>query len=107
MNPALWLCALLLILLAAEEGFVGRIRLGRSRRRRKRGRTGMNELIQQCLGKQCILYIGGGWGSNLAGTIEAVEGNWVSVRTKSGTELVNLDYINRIGEVPEKKKKSE
>ncbi len=65
----------------------------------------MNELIQRFLGRQCILYIGGGWGGNLTGTIEAIEGNWISVRTKSGVEMVNLDYINRIGEVPEKKKK--
>lgn len=107
MNPAIWLCILLpLFLLVLEESYVGRIRSGRVQRRRK-GSGRMNELIQQFLRKQCILYIGGGWGSNLTGTIEAIEGNWVSVRTKSGVELVNLDYINRIGEVPEKKKKSE
>lgn len=65
----------------------------------------MNVLIQRFLGKQCIIYIGGGWGGNLTGTIEAIEGNWISVRTSKSVELVNLDYINRIGELPEKKKK--
>lgn len=64
----------------------------------------MNELIQRFLGKKCILYLGGGWSSNLTGSIEAVEGNWISVRTDKSVELVNLDYINRISELPEKRR---
>lgn len=105
MNPALWLCILLpLLLVCAEERFVRRVRFGRRQRRRK-GHVTMNELIQHFLGKKCILYMGGGWGGSLTGTVEAIEGNWVSIRTDKSVELVNLDYVNRIGEAPEKKKK--
>lgn len=56
----------------------------------------MNELIQSFINKQCQVYSENG--NMVQGVIETVEGNWVSVQTKSGTELVNLDYISRIKE---------
>lgn len=56
----------------------------------------MNELIQSFISKQCQIYSENG--NVVQGVIETVEGNWVSVQTKSGTELVNLDYISRIKE---------
>lgn len=61
----------------------------------------MNELVRRFVGKQCTIYSENG--NTVQGTVEAVEGNWVSVKTKAGTELVNLDYISRIKEKPEKK----
>ena len=61
----------------------------------------MNELIQRFVGKTCTIYLGS-IGGDLEGVIEAVEGNWVSIRTKKSTELVNLDYISRRREKPEK-----
>lgn len=63
----------------------------------------MNELVQRFLGKNCYVYLGTAGGS-LLGVIETLEGNWISVRTKDTTELVNLDYICRIKEKPVKKK---
>lgn len=105
MNTAMWFCILLpLFLVLVAESSMGRMRFTR-RQRRRRVRTDMNELIQQFLGKKCILRVGGGWGGDLTGIIESVEGNWVSVRTANNMELVNLDFINRISEVTEKKKK--
>ena len=56
----------------------------------------MNELIQRFIGKQCQIYSENG--NSVQGMIETVEGNWVSVQTKQGTELVNLDYVSRIKE---------
>lgn len=106
MSPAILLCILLpLLLICMEESFIGRIRFGRRRRRKRKGNGEMNELVQQFLGKQVILHLGGGWGGDLTGTIETIEGSWVSVRTKKNVELVNLDYISRISEVLEKKEK--
>lgn len=103
MNPTLWLCILLpLLLIVTEESCAGRIRLGR--RRKRKGRVRMNELIQSFLGKRCVLHAGSGWGGDWTGTIEAVEGSWVSVRTDKGVELINLDYISRISACKEKKK---
>ena len=70
-------------------------------RRKKRGKITMNELIRRFVGKQCLVYSENG--NAVQGVVETVEGNWVSVQTKQGTELVNLDYISRIKEKPAKK----
>lgn len=56
----------------------------------------MNELIQRFVGKQCQICSENG--NTVQGVVETVEGNWVSVQTKAGTELVNLDYVSRIKE---------
>lgn len=87
---ALWLILLVMQQQKKKVRRVCRIR------RRKRGRISMNELVQRFIGKQCQIYTENG--STLLGVVETVEGNWVSVRTKAGTELVNLDYVSRIKE---------
>ena len=105
-SPAVWIALLAVFLLL----FAGRRRARnlrrRDRRRRKESRVSMNEMIRQLLGKRCVVCLDGGFGGSLTGVLEAVEDNWLSVRTgKSGAlELVNLDYVNRIQELPEKKK---
>ena len=52
------------------------------------------------------MLLDGSFGGSLTGVLEALEDNWLSVRTgKNGAlELVNLDYVNKISELPEKKK---
>ena len=107
MEPAVWIALLAVFLLL----FAGRRRLRnqrrrRDRRRRKENRFDMNEMIRQLVGKRCVVCLDGGFGGSLTGVLEALEDNWLSVRTgKSGAlELVNLDYVNRIQELPEKKK---
>lgn len=102
MQPAyfIWIVVFLIIFLARrQEKIVMRIR--RKRRRIRKEEIDMNELVQRFLGKNCIIYLGT-TGGDLRGTIEAVEGNWVSVRTKDTVEVVNLDYICRIKEKPVK-----
>ena len=107
MEPAVWIALLAVFLLL----FAGRRRLRnrrrrRDRRRRKENRFDMNEMIRQLVGKRCVVCLDGGFGGSLTGVLEALEDNWLSLRTgKSGAlELVNLDYVNRIQELPEKKK---
>ena len=96
----IWVVLFLVLLIAhRHEKLVLRIR---QRRRKREGNVDMNELVQRFLGKNCIIYLGT-TGGDLRGTIEAVEGNWVSVRTKDTVEIVNLDYICRIKEKPLKK----
>ena len=96
----IWIVLFLVIFVAhRHEKIVLKIR---QRRRKRKGNIDMNELVQRFLGKNCIIYLGT-TGGDLRGTIEAVEGNWVSVRTKESTEVVNLDYICRIKEKPLKK----
>lgn len=104
MNTTMLICIMMIILIAAglARRRVYRHRAIRLRRRRGKGRYTMNELVQRLIGKNCIICMGGFDGS-LEGVIESIEENWLSVRTKKTVELVNLDYINRIQEKPEKK----
>ena len=107
MEPAVWIALLAVFLLL----FAGRRRLRsqrrrRDRRRRKENRFDMNEMIRQLVGKRCVVCLDGSFGGSLTGVLEALEDNWLSVRTGKGgaLELVNLDYVNRIQELPEEKK---
>lgn len=101
MNPSfygvfmIWIVILLLYRQRKNVRRVCRVR------RKKRGKIAMNELIRRFVGKQCYVYSENG--NAVLGVVETVEGNWVSVQTKQGTELVNLDYISRIKEKPAKK----
>lgn len=96
MSTSGWLCLLLLMFvlyLAVGRGDLSR-RIAQ-RRRKKRRQKDMNELIARCVGKNCVVSMGG-MGTDVEGCVEAVEESWVSIRTKKGLELVNLDYIRRI-----------
>lgn len=54
----------------------------------------MNELIGKFLGKECVIYTFEG--NRVKGTIEKVEGNWLSISTTKATQIVNADFISRI-----------
>ncbi|MDU6203064.1 MAG: hypothetical protein E6626_16175 [Flavonifractor plautii] len=66
----------------------------------------MNEMIQRMLGKRCVVCLDGTFSNLVTGVLEGLEDNWLSVRTgKSGAlNLINLEYVNKITELPEKKK---
>ena len=107
MEPAVWIALLaVFLLLFAGSRRAKDLRRRRGRRRRKENRLRMNEMIRQLLGKRCVVCLDGSFGSSLTGVLESLEDNWLSVRTgKNGAlELVNLDYVNKISELPEKKK---
>lgn len=63
------------------------------KKHRKRRQEAMNELLQQYVGQEFILYT---MDAQVTGTIESVDGNWVAVKTKTNTDLLNTDYIIRI-----------
>ena len=96
MNPAYYSIIVLWLILYVSQWQKKNIQRVIRVKRRKRGKLPMNELIQRFIGKQCQIYSENG--NSVQGMIETVEGNWVSVQTKQGTELVNLDYVSRIKE---------
>lgn len=57
-------------------------------------------IIEQMLGKRCALDMEGLSGAT--GVLEKLDGNWISLRTDDKLELINLDYVTRILELPEK-----
>ena len=64
--------------------------------KRKKGRAAMtNELIKKYIGKYCYVTTGN-MGVSVKGKIVEVNENWVEVETKSGSEILNLDFIQNI-----------
>lgn len=63
------------------------------------------ELVKKFIGKKCIFSGDVGGLSVPTGVLISVEENWVEIEAKGKTQLVNLDYVSKIEEYPEKKKK--
>lgn len=103
MNPAIYISIFLplLVILLEQEQTNAQMRTIQiiKRKARKEG-TSMNESVKQFIGKSCMIYT---YNAQLTGMVVSVEDNWLTIKTKTGTELVNLDYINRIREYPVKK----
>lgn len=63
------------------------------------------DLIQEFVGKVCLIMIYGEDLSNVTGKIVAVEDNWIKVEGKKDIQLINGDMIKRISIMPEKYQK--
>jgi len=99
MNPAIWVVFMAVIIVLLMK----RRRTAQRRRRRNRRRRAGNmsqAIIEQMLGKRCALDMEGLSGAT--GVLEKLDGNWISLRTDDKLELINLDYVTRIRELPEK-----
>lgn len=57
----------------------------------------MNEIINTFLGKNCTVTVSGY--SQIKGRITTAKENWIVVETKSGNEVLNLDYVVSIKEI--------
>ena len=73
------------------------------KRKQKKERTVMNELLKQYVGTNCIIYSLEDF-VNTTGVITSLNEPWLEVETKNGKKLVNTEYVLRIEEKPEKKK---
>lgn len=103
MNPAIYVgifLPLLVILLEQEQANAQMRTIQIIKRRTRKEGTPMNESVKQFIGKNCAIYT---YNNQLIGTVVSVEENWMTIKTKNASELVNLDYISRIREYPVKK----
>lgn len=57
--------------------------------------TMTNELIQRYIGHTCTVSTGA-FGQSVNGEITSVVENWIEVKTKKGTQLLNSDYVTNI-----------
>ena len=65
-------------------------------KKRKLGRVAMtNEVIKKYVGEKCAISTGS-LGTSVVGVITNVSENWLEVQTKSGSELVNADFVVNI-----------
>ena len=106
MNPAIYAAVFLplLIVLLQQEQTDAQMVTTRIRKRRtgKGGTENMNESVKQYVGKNCMIYA---CNSQMTGNVVSVEENWMTLQTKAGSMLINLDYVSRILECPIKKQR--
>ncbi|MEE1139290.1 MAG: hypothetical protein U0M02_12495 [Acutalibacteraceae bacterium] len=60
----------------------------------------MNEIFIKYINKDCIIYMSNGLSNVIQGNVTGVSDNWITIRTKDGDEIVNIDYITHIKEHP-------
>jgi len=72
------------------------------RNTRRRGNMAIPKaLTANYLGRPCMLATGN-FGGNIAGTISAVEENWLQIKTNQGEQLVNSDFVVSIRPLKDK-----
>lgn len=64
----------------------------------------MNEVFNRYIGKDCIIYLSNSASNVVECRVNGVADNWLTVETKDGAEIFNIDYIIRIKEHPVNKK---
>ncbi|MBQ4626994.1 MAG: hypothetical protein IJB45_07085 [Clostridia bacterium] len=95
--PIIFLWIIIFIILRSEKNQnIRRI----IKKRKKRGITDMNDIFMRYVGKDCLVYVSNTSSSVLECNVTSVNENWLSVKTKDGDEIINIDYIIRIKEHP-------
>lgn len=101
MNPTLWICCYLPLIVVLLYGLYLR-RLALLRRiRRKKGATHMtDEILSEFIGQECIIYL---YSGQVSGVVQSVQDGWLRIRIGDDLDLVNLEYVSRIRKYPRKK----
>jgi hypothetical protein len=97
LDPGVWVAVYMPIIIALVITARNKRQMMRNRIIKKSSHGGdgfMNELVRTFLGKQCVVYTFEG--NRIKGTIEKVEGNWISISTAKEAQIVNADFISRI-----------
>lgn len=64
----------------------------------------MSDIFNKYVGKDCVVYTSNINSAAIECTVIGVSDNWLSIKTRDGEEVVNIDYIVRIKEHPINKK---
>lgn len=98
MNPgyfSILFIFLMLFIISQEEKKENALRI--IKKKKSKGRFNMNEIINMYLEKNCAVTVSGY--SQIRGKISSVKENWIVVETKTGNEVINLDYVVSIKEI--------
>ena len=60
----------------------------------------MTDVFNKYVGKDCVIYLSNSSSNIVECNVNSVCDNWLSVKTKDGDEMINIDYIIRIKEHP-------
>lgn len=70
------------------------------KKRKKRGSVDMNEVFCRYIGKDCVIYLSNSSSNVMECKVTGVSDNWLTVESRDGVEIINVDYIIRIKEHP-------
>ena len=70
------------------------------RKRRKRGLNDMSEVFNRYIGKDCVIYLSNSSSNVLECKVPGISENWLTIESRDGVEIINVDYIIRIKEHP-------
>lgn len=60
----------------------------------------MNDIFNRYIGKDCVIYLSNSSSNIIECTVNSVSDDWLTVKTRDGDEIINIDYIIRIKEHP-------
>ena len=66
----------------------------------------MVEQIKSLIGKNCYIYTIQSMSSPIKGTIREVDNNSIVLETKTTNDIINLEYVIRVSEIVNRKKKN-
>ncbi len=70
------------------------------KKRKKRGNLDMNDVFGRYIGKDCVIYLSNSSSNVMECKVTGVSDNWLTVESRDGVEIINVDYIIRIKEHP-------
>lgn len=72
-----------------------------NKKNKSKERIEMEEMVKRFIDKECLIYT---FNSQLTGTVKEVTDGAILLDNGKETEIINLDFIVRIREVPKNKK---
>lgn len=60
----------------------------------------MSEVFNRYIGKDCVIYLSNSSSNVMGCRVNGVSDNWLTVESRDGVEIINVDYIIRIKEHP-------
>lgn len=60
----------------------------------------MSDVFNKFIGKDCVIYLSNSSSNIIECSVFSISDNWLTVKTRDGEEIINIDYIIRIKEHP-------
>ena len=100
MNPSYYVIFIVLFIIISQQNRHKKAAVIQQviKNKRAKGAKKMHELLEKYIGQECVVYT---LNNQITGTVTALQDGWLSLSDKLGnTEVLNLDYIIRVRQVP-------
>ncbi len=99
--PLIFLWIVIFVTISSNNKLMRIRHIQKAKRKRKGIVSDMKEFVTEYIEKECVVYTM--QGHQFVGIIKQVSNGAILIQTSSGNEVLNLDYIVRLREVPRKK----